>query len=167
MKPLYIQSRELEQHINLLMREHPELADDEELRLDTLEGETSLDDVLALVAEKSIEAKSMASAIKLRMDSLSERRSRFQRQDDFYRSLILRIMQAAELQKLPLPEATLSVTKGRLTVIVDDEEELPLKFQNIKVTANKKLILDELKAGRPIEGCTLSNGPPTLTIRTK
>ena len=167
MKPLYIQSKELEQHIDLLMREYPELAEDEELRLDTLEGETSLDDVLTLLVEKSLEADSMASACKLRRNSLSDREARLKRQDTFWRSLILRIMQAAELQKLPLPEATLSVTKGRLTVIVDDEEELPLNFQNIKVTANKNLIMDELKAGRSVEGCTLSNGPPTLTIKTK
>ena len=163
----FIKARELEQHIDLLMREHPELADDEELRLDVLEGETSLDEVLTGVVGRCMEAESMASAIKLRIDSLNERKSRFSRQRDFWRSLILRIMQTAELQKLPLPEATLSVTKGRLTVIVDDEEELPLKFQNIKVTANKKLILDELKAGGSVEGCSLSNGPPTLTIRTK
>lgn len=158
---------ELQHHVEALLREFPELSEDEELKLDTLEG-IDFDTVLGQVVERSLGAKSVASAIDLRRKALDERKSRFLAQHQFFRALAMRIMQAAELQKYTLPEATLSVTKGRLGVRINvHEDQLPTKFQRIKVEADKKALLNALKAGESVDGAALSNGPPTLTIRTK
>ena len=163
---LHIKAQELQYHLEAILREHPELQADEDMKLDTLEGE-GFDEILAAVVEKSLEARSMADAIKSRMDALSERRSRFQRQDTGWRLLALRLMQSVELDKHQIPEATVSVTKGRQTVrITGTVEDLPEEFQRVKVEPDKKALLDALETG-PVDGATLSNGPPTLTIRTR
>ena len=164
---LFIKTQELKYHLEAALREHPELLEDEELKLDTLEGE-GFDEVLAGVVERISEAGSMVDAISLRLKSLNERKSRFSRQHDFWRAVALRLMQSMELDKIQLTEATVSVTKGRLTVrLTGNTEDLPEQFQRVKVEADKKALLEALKAGESIEGATLSNGPPTLTIRTK
>ena len=163
----FVKAKELQYHLEAVLREHPELLEDDELKLDLIEGE-GFNEVLGQVVGKSIEAESMASAIKLRIDSLNERRSRFLSQHQFWRAVALRLMQSVELNKIQLTEATVSVTKGRLGVVLTGKlENMPNKFKRIKVEADKKALLDALKAGESIEGATLSNGPPTLTIRTK
>ena len=163
----FIKANELQYHLEAVLREHPELLEDDELKLDLIEGE-GFNEVLAGVVEKSLEAKGMANAIKARRNSLSEREARFSRQHDFWRAVALRLMQSVELDKIQLTEATVSVTKGRLGVRINvHEDQLPTKFQRVKVEADKKALLEALKAGESIEGATLSNGPPTLTIRTK
>ncbi len=101
---IHLSARELQQHIELLLHDFPELAEDEELRLDMIEGETELDKFLAQVVEKSIEARTMADAIKSRIDSLNERRSRFLRQEAAFRELGLKIMQRADINKVQLTE---------------------------------------------------------------
>ena len=163
----FVKAQELQYHLEAVLREHPELLEDDELKLDLIEGE-GFNQVLGQVVEKSMEAESMASAIKLRIDSLNERRSRFLSQHKFWRAVALRLMQSVELNKIQLTEATVSVTKGRLGVtLTGNVEDLPPDFQRVKVEADKKAILEHLKNGVSIEGATLSNGPPTLTIRTK
>ena len=163
----FIKAKELQYHLEAVLREHPELLEDDELKLDLIEGE-GFNDLLGQVVEKSIEAESMTSSIKLRIDSLNERRSRFLSQHQFWRAVALRLMQSVELNKIQLTEATVSVTKGRLGVtLTGNVEDLPEEFQRVKVEADKKALLDALKAGESVDGATLSNGPPTLTIRTK
>ena len=46
----------LEQAIDALFAEYPELAEDSALRADVLEGETNLDDVLSRILEREREA---------------------------------------------------------------------------------------------------------------
>lgn len=167
MNTLYVQTVELQQHIDALLREYPELLDDEELRLDSLVGETDLTNILALVVERILDAEAMEEAIKTRVASLNERKSRFQRQGAALRSLVLRIMERAELSRLPLTEATLSVRAGQIGVKILDDELVPESFMRIKKEPDKTAILDALKAGKIVSGASLSNGTPSLTIRTK
>lgn len=100
------------------------------------------------------------------MKEMSERRDRYGRQQEAARDGIFRIMQAAELTKLELPEATLSVRPGAVRVVITDEADLPDSFVRVKREADKAAIKDALKAGQFVPGAALSNGGPTLHVRT-
>jgi len=167
MSDLYFSSRELMQCIDQLLLEFPELSDDDELRLDTLEGATSLDEILAQVVDKAMQAKALAEAVKSRIADLNERRSRFLRQEQSMRNLVLRIMDRADITKVMLTEATLSVRAAQPKAIITDALVIPDQFMRLKKEPDMKPILDALKGGQHIEGAVLSNGSASLTIRIK
>jgi len=75
-------------------------------------------------------------------------------------------MEATELRKMELPEATLSIRSVAPSVIITDEENLPdiaCKFERKPDKAKIK----ELLASGWVAGATLSNGTKSLTIRIK
>ena len=166
-KNIHLSSRELMQCVDQMLLEYPELADDEELRLNTFEGETNFNDVLAAITDKALDARSRANAVKDRIGDLSERRSRFLRQEHMMRSLALRIMDRADVTKAQLIEATLSIRQAQPKAIITDETSVPDQFMQVKKSPDMKPILAALKNGQNVEGAVLSNGAPSLTIRTK
>ena len=143
----------------------PELAEDEELRLDTIEGETNAFDILQRLLLIERDAASMQLAIKKRTEELDARADRHKRTQDAMRKLMLRIMQAGGVQKVPLPDATLSVTKGRESVDIIDDAILPRKFLKVVKTPDKKAIKDALDAGKKVKGAALKVGEQTLSVR--
>ena len=164
---MYNAIKELRLKVSHALREYPELHDDEDLKIDTLEGLTDIKEILALVVQRALEARSMVAAIQVRAKMLDERKSRFQRQDAFWTEVLFDILQTAETNKVELPEATISIAKGRQGVVIHDPDQIPERFLRIKKEPNKTAILEALKAGEPVLGCSPSNPKPTLRIKTK
>lgn len=150
-----------------LLTAYPELAEDEELKLDTLEGETDFNRIVTRCLNERLEADTLAKAIKEREGELRERRSRFERKADAMKKLIKDMMDSADIDKLTLPEATLSVTSPRTSVNVLDVEELPQGYYKTTRSADKTAIKSALEAGETIPGAELALGESGLTIRTK
>lgn len=157
----------LNQQIDALLLEYPELADDDDFRRDVFEGQTSIDYVLAKLVETSLEAAAMADAVKFRKTALAERQSRFERKDEATRKLILSVMERAELPKIQLTEATLSMRQLPPSPIVTDADALPDNCVRIERKPDMKAIKAAMEGGGELPGVTLSNGRPSLTIRTK
>jgi hypothetical protein len=155
---------QLTQTIDAILIQYPELAQDELLRADMLEAETDLHGVLAKLVDLSNDAAAMALAIKMRSGDLSERKARYERQEEGLRSLIQTIMERADLPKVTLPEATLSVSYRKPLPLVVDEAALPDEFCKIKRLPDMAKIKE---AGTLPPGCTMSNGKNILTVRTK
>lgn len=155
---------QLTQSIEALRVQYPEIMDDEVLRADVFEGETDLHGVLAKLVDLANEAAAMAEAIKLRSGDLSARKARYDRQEEALRTLIQSLMEKADLTKITLPEATLSVSFRKPAPIVVDEAALPDEFCKIKRSADMAKIKE---AGTLPPGCTMSNGKNVLTVRTK
>lgn len=166
-KYLTMDAAEVERHINALMAEYPDLAQDEELRASMIEGETSLDKVIERALAQKMEADIMVSGIASLIESLSERSSRFERKSDAMRGLMKRLMMAGNLKSLPLPAASLSIQAGRQSVRITDEAAIPSQLTKITVTPDKTAIAAQLKAGTDVPGAELITGEPTLTVRTK
>ena len=70
-------------------------------------------------------------------------------------------------QKVTLPEATISISKGRETVEVTDIDALPQGFYSLERKADKISILGALKAGEHVPGADLRVGGESLTVRAK
>lgn len=157
----------LERTIRDFIDANPELADDDQLRADMLEGELEIDRVLARLVRSEREAAAMAGACETQAQELTIRRDRFALRGKAYRAAMLNVMDAADLRKFELPQATLSVRGGQPSVVLTDEGAIPGDFIRVKKEPDRKAIKEALIAGLRVAGAALSNGAPSLTIRSK
>lgn len=157
----------LERDISNLLVTYPELAEDDILRADMFEAETSLLDVLAACVDREREAKAMAGAVKERISDLSARKARYERQQDAWRDLIQKLMDHAGQAKISLPEATLSVSHRQPEPVIFDEDALPDECVKTIRAPDKATIRDWCKNGNIPDGVRLSNGRAVLTVRAK
>jgi hypothetical protein len=154
-------------HIQRLKEAYPELVEDADLLASTIEGETDFEHVLAAVTDAFLDASGMAEAAYGRADSAKERGDRFKRKADAMKTLAFGMMRAAEQKKVTLPEATISIAKGRTRVVVDDAEALPQGFFRLERVPLKTELADALNDNQAIPGARLEAGEPHLSIRTK
>jgi hypothetical protein len=155
----------LETKIRSLLVEYPELNDDEEFKMNVLEGETDFHRILTSLVRKAQFAGSIATGIAEEARRLGDRKRRYERQEDFNRALIKEVMEIAEIRKAELPLATLVISNKSASVIITDETLLPDNLVRIKREPNKTEIKKALEAG-PVAGAELSNGGTTLVIRS-
>lgn len=167
MNNLALKADLLAREIEALKVAYPELAEDDDLRFDTVEGETDAETVLAHIVDAARDADAMQKAIKLRRDDLSEREARYKRRSQAMRGLAMKVLQAIETRKFTLPEATLSVSKGRFKTIVDDEDSVPTQLTVTVRKPDLKAIGTALDQGEDVPGVHREIGPETLTIRAK
>lgn len=164
---LHLDAQFVKAEIGKLIAAYPELAEDESLRLDMIEGSTTALGVIERALAERQEAEMLAGAIQARMVDLSERQARFVKKSEAMKSLIKAVMKAALLDKLTLPDATLSITKPRESIGIINLEELPQGFYRTIRQADKAAIKDALAAGQDVPGAALVIGEAGLSIRTK
>lgn len=155
----------LEAEIGLLLRNHPELADDEELRADVLEGETDLHGTLERLLDRLLDAEADEIAIKHRMSELEARKHRTVQRQSTLRALISRIMLLADLRKVKLTEKTLSFRAVPGKVEIYDETALPEELTRVRKEPDKTKIKEALSNGQFVPGAVLTNGSETLSVR--
>jgi hypothetical protein len=153
--------------ISHFLTSHPEIAEDVEFLADVLEGETDFNKVIEKAVSERQEAQSMSEAIKGRIDALSERKARYDRQAEAMKDLCRELMLSAGLDKLTLTEATLSITKPRTSVDVVSIQDLPQGFYRVERRADKKAIMEAFEAGFSVPGAALVKGEFGLTVRVK
>ena len=164
---IYADIQALKSTMDALFLEFPELSEDEQFRADVLEGETNIQDVLTRLVNVSREAETMAEAVKARKMEIGERQSRFERKAEAARKLILSVMEKAELPKAQLTEATLSMRHLPPAPIVQDADALPDNCVKIERKPDMRAIKAAIEGGAQVPGIVMSNGRPSLTIRTK
>lgn len=151
--------------INLLMAEFPQLAEDEELLLDTLEGNTRFNEIMERFLSAMRENETLAEAVSQRIGKLRERQTRLTHRSQFYRTLMHRLLERSGVKSVALPEAKVSVVNSPDKVIITDESAIPDQFMRITKEPNKAAIKSALKNGTVISGATLSNGGTTIQVR--
>lgn len=166
-KYLHLDAQFVKAEIAKLIEAYPDLAEDESLRADMVEGETDAVRIIERALAERQEAETMAGAIKARAIDLAARQSRFERKSEAMRKLIKSVMQAADLPKVQLTEATLSIQAPRISVEITDVNELPQGYVRIKREPDKTAIKTALMGGDEIPGATLAYGDETLSIRVK
>lgn len=153
--------------IDTMLAAYPELMEDEETRLDTIEGETDFLQVMSRLVKLRGEREALAEGLNVYIKTLTERRDRLSRGADGLKGLMLRLMASAKAPKLELPEATLRVADGRQSVSITDIDALPQGTFSLERKPDKAAIKRLIDAGEYIPGAALVTGENTLVVRQK
>ena len=155
---------QLKMQIGLMMDRYPELAEDEDLRADMLEGSTDLHEIMERLLSEEREADGLVESTKSRIDKLATRRASFRNRQQSLRDIMMSIMQQADLRKLKFPEATIAISKTGRAVQVLDEALVPDEFCRFKREISKTAIKEALVNGIDVPGAVLDNGSETIRI---
>lgn len=143
--------------------------DDEALKLDMLEGETSLNEIVSALLAANEDDEGTMAALDEQIDSRASRKQRIAHRIEGRRTAIGSLMDCARVTKLPLPEATVSLRTIQPRPKVADEASLPADF--IKVVEVRKVDMEAIKEaverGETIPGVVMTNGGSSLTVRRK
>jgi hypothetical protein len=157
----------IRREIDALMVSVPELADDEQLRHDMVQAETSAFDLLSVLVKRAGECEAQRTGLASYVKELHERDARLERRYHGLRTAMRKIMECANLTKAQLASATLSIAAGKPKVIITDDAALPDVLCRFKREPDKTKIRDFLSTGQVVQGAVLSNAEPVLTLRVK
>jgi hypothetical protein len=158
----------IRQQIENLKYQFPALVEDEDSWQASLESETSLHDFLANIVCQIDDCKALVVGTKDRFEELKARKERFERRIEALRELALKTMSAAEVARVELPIATLSLRAVPPSVVIMDEAALPddvCRFERKPDKAKIKELLSNPSCS--ITGAAMSNGNVTVSIRIK
>ena len=160
-----MQNYELKNEIRRLIADYPELAEDQDLLADMLEGETDFAKVADWLLDCEARAACFQDALAARINDLQHRKLRYARQQAEAKAALQDLLNAAGLKKIERPEGTASVSKGRERVIVSDLDALPQGYYVTTRKADLKAIKASFDAGETIPGAEVVRGDDYLTIR--
>ena len=147
----------------------PGFDDDEQLKLDTLEGETELFELVRQLLDENEADEGQIAALKEQIEARKVRKERAEARIDARKAAIVSLMDCAQETCLRLPEATLSVRQLAPRPKVTDPAALPDAFVNIEVV--RKPDMEAIKAiyeeGQSLPGVTMTNGGTSLSVRRK
>jgi hypothetical protein len=152
--------------IDRLLETYPELADDDLLRLDTIEGNTDALDIANRLARLEIHSTAMADAVKAEIDALSKRKQRYLDRKAAARLALQTLLSAIGSRKLELPSATVSLTKRAEGVKVTDVDALPQGYYKTERKADLDAIKKAIKSGDDLPGVERTPAGESLTIRS-
>jgi hypothetical protein len=156
------------QQIENLKVSHPELIEDDEAWLASLESETKFEELVTQLVRRIDDSKALAEGTAGRLTELQERKARLLHRMESLRNLLFKLMESAELAKLELPEATITIRKGQPQLVGYAEPEmLPDRLCKISRDVDRTKVKEALKAGQTVPGFSLSNATPSLSIRIK
>lgn len=141
------------------------LAEDDEAIDDTVSGEVDLPEQIARLARDALQAEAFAEGLGGLIKVEQTRKARLEAKAEKARALIAWAMSEAGYTKMPLPDMTLSMGKGRAPLIVDEGAELPEAYRRVKVEPDKAFIRAALDSGVELDFARLGNAKPSLTIR--
>jgi chromosome segregation ATPase len=134
----------------------------------SLESETDLPEFIEKMISRIEDAKIMVSGLKEHISDLRARQDRFEWRIDSLRQTIATLMDRANVSKIEMAAATVSIRNGQPQLVGDiDPMDLPVDLVRTTIEPDKTAIKNALKAGREVPGYALSNAPPQLTIRIR
>lgn len=119
-----MQVRAIVTHLRDALGEEP----DEQLLLDSLEGQTDLFEMASALLNRIERDEGDKAALTEQMDSRKVRRDRCDARIKARREAIAALMECAGIDKLPLPEATLSLRTVPAKLAVNDASAVPEGF---------------------------------------
>ena len=141
--------------------------DDEDTLLDTLDGETDAMDVLGKLIEQRQWAKASQQAAKEMAAQYTERAKRYDARADATTQVIGHLLDAMGVKRADHPLGTVSRTKPRQKVVIEDPSEIPSQLMRITETPDLTAIKQQLEAGEFVPGATVEVGNPGVTVRIK
>jgi Siphovirus Gp157 len=141
---------------------------DEITLADTVEGLTDLHEILAAIIRSALSDEALATGLKGRIADMQDRLDRLRDRAAKRRQIAKDVMVELNLKNITAPEFTLSIRPGMPALRVLDEGAVPnLYWLPRAPRLNRQRLLSELNDGAEIQGVTLSNPEPVLSVRTK
>lgn len=160
---LYEIAREMEQVESLLND-----GVDPQAISDTLEAiEISFSDKLMSIGKIIKNNDAIVAGAMQEIERLRDRIKRIDSKSDWLRDYARNAMIATNRQKIETDIFTLSISKGRKSVKIEDDNKIPANFLNIKTvsTPDKKAIKEAIESGQIVSGASLVVGESSLTIK--
>lgn len=146
--------------------EHADL--DEETLADTVEGLTTLPEIVAAIIRSALADEALATGLKGHIEAMQSRLQRLTERAAARRRIARDVMIEADLKKVTAPDFTASIRPGSSSLIVLDEANIPATYWKPREPVlNRQALLADLKRDGPIAGVALSVPEPTLSVRTR
>lgn len=133
--------------------------------LESLEGEFE-EKAKAIVAVRSgMEAD--VAAIDSEIARLTAMKKAVQNREASLRNYLKTNMQAAGITNIKCPLFSITLAQGREVLKIDDESAIPDDYMKVTTTIapDKKRILDEIKGGKSVAGCSAVRSEKSLRIK--
>ena len=141
---------------------------DEQTLTDTVEGLTDLHEIIAAIIRAALADEALATGLKGRIAEMQDRLERLQDCAAKRRQVAKDVMVELDLKKITAPDFTVSIRPGMPALLVLDDASVPsIYWEPRDPRLNRQGLLSDLKGGTEIEGVTLSNPEPVLSVRTK
>lgn len=142
---------------------------DEILREDMIDGETDADVILSRIARAFNAARADHDGAKAALASIisryEAREAAAKSRMEAHRKMMHAVMDAIGVKSKKLPEATISVSSGRVSLQLADDFSPPQGYYRTKIEPDKAAIKSALEAGETMPGAELVTGNPILTVR--
>ena len=149
-----------------LLAEDPQI--DEQTLADTVEGLTDLHEVLAAIVRAALADEALATGLKGRIAEMEDRRTRLQDRAAKRRQIAKDAMVELDLKKVVAPDFTASIRPGMPALLVLNEDAVPsIYWQPGEPRLKRQQLASDLKEGAEVEGATLSNPEPVLSVRVR
>jgi Siphovirus Gp157 len=147
-----------------IQTEDPQI--DEQTLADTVEGLTDLHEIVVAIVRAALADEALATGLKGRIAEMQDRLDRLQDCAAKRRQIAKDVMVELDLKKITAPDFTVSIRPGMPALLVLDGAAVPNIYWELEPRLNRQELL-ELKGGADIEGVTLSNPEPVLSVRTR
>lgn len=141
---------------------------DDETLADTLEGLSSLPEMVEELIRSGLDDEALGTGLKNRITDMSTRLERFQTRARRKRELACKAMIAVNLKTVRAPDFTAGLRQGAQRLAVSDEARIPERFQVPQPPRlDRQSLAAALKCGETVEGACLEAGSPHISVRTK
>ena len=142
--------------------------DDVELRADMLEGETDLYEMIERILAWIEEDEGNSAALEKQIMERKIRLARFEGRIERKREMISALLDIAKLNKIELPEATISKRLGKAKLVIVSDDAVPSKYQATKKSPNKSAINTAFEEVEKLPNWLIREDPkPILTVRRR
>ena len=141
--------------------------DDQDTFLDTLDGETDAMDILGALIKERNEMLGNEAALKELAKQYKERADRMNAKADAIAQTMGHLLDAMGERKVQHPFATVSRTKARTRVVIEDEHQIPTQLMKVKKSPDLTAIKAQMDAGEYVPGAAITLGNEGVTVRSK
>lgn len=141
--------------------------DDQDTFLDTLDGETDAMDILGTLIKERNEVLGNEAALKKLAKQYKERADRMNAKADAIAQTMGHLLDAMGERKVQHPFATVSRTKPRARVVIEDEHQIPTQLMKTKKSPDLTAIKAQMDAGEYVPGAAIALGNEGVTVRSK
>lgn len=129
--------------------------------------EAEFNDKALAVSHVILNMDSDIERIDSEIERLQERKRLINNRSSQIKSYLRDNMEASNITKISCPLFTITLAKGRESVVIDDEKSLDDDLMRVttKIEPDKKLIAEKIKAGQDVKGAHMERGQSSVRIK--